>query len=153
MTIRFLKKSLLIGLGVCLWGFPTPLLAGDVHFHNVKFHRCYHAHSCFVTIPGVPDIFGDILLIRLEGIETPEILGKCEEEKKLAKEARNYVNTILENAREIDLFNLERGEHFNLIAKIMVNGKNISELMIKKKFAVPSSEKNPKPDWCKGKTG
>ena len=128
--------------------FSVSAYANDVHFHRVTFHRCYHVHSCFVTIPYIPPIFGDILMVRLAGIDTPEILGKCEKEKKLAADARNYVNTILENAKEIDLYDLERGEHFNLIARIMANGKNVSELLIKEKFAVPVSGNQSKADWC-----
>lgn len=87
-------------------------------------------------------------MVRLAGIETPEIIGKCEKEKKLAGDARNFVNTILENAKEIDLYDLERGQHFNLIARIMANGKNVSDLLIKEKFAVPTPKNRSKPDWC-----
>ena len=87
-------------------------------------------------------------MIRLAGIETPEILGKCQKEKQLAADARNFVNTILENAKEIDLYDLERGENFNLIARIMANGRNVSDLLIKEKFAVPISNNRSKPDWC-----
>jgi len=129
-------------------GFNLSAYANDRHFHHVTFHRCYHAHSCFITIPFLPPIFGDILMVRLAGIETPEIIGKCEKEKKLAGDARNFVNTILENAKEIDLYDLERGQHFNLIARIMANGKNVSDLLIKEKFAVPTPKNRSKPDWC-----
>lgn len=134
-----------------LWVLTPPLATAETaaHFHNVTYHRCYHAHSCFVSIPGLPSIFGDVLLIRLAGIDTPEILGKCDQEKQLAKKARDYVNTVLFNAREIDLYDLERGEHFNLVARVVANGKNLSEQLIKRKFAVPHKEGNQKPDWCK----
>lgn len=141
---------LIVTLSLLSWfgSFSVSAFANDHHFHHVTFHRCYHVHSCFVTIPYLPPIFGDILMVRLAGIDTPEILGKCEKEKKLAADARNYVNTILENAKEIDLYDLERGEHFNLIARIMANGKNVSDLLIKEKFAVPTSGSQSKPDWC-----
>ena len=129
-------------------GLFTLAWANERHFHHVTFHRCYHAHSCFVTIPYVPPIFGDILMVRLAGIETPEILGKCEKEKKLAADARNFVNTVLENAKEIDLYEVERGEHFNLVARIMANGKNVSDLMVQEKFAIPNSSPQPKGEWC-----
>ncbi len=134
-----------------LWVLISPLATAETaaHFHNVTYHRCYHAHSCFVSIPGLPTIFGDVLLIRLAGIDTPEILGKCEQEKQLAKKARDYVNTVLFNAREIDLYDLERGEHFNLVARVVANGKNLSEQLIKRKFAIPRKEGNQKTDWCK----
>lgn len=143
------SKKLIILFFILLIPISQARGDSDIHFHNVTYHRCYHAHSCFVTIPGVPAIFGDVLLIRLAGIETPEILGECEQEKKLANEARNYVNTLLHNAREIDLREIERGENFNLIARIVANGKNVSDLLVEKKFAVPQKEGGPKPDWCK----
>jgi endonuclease YncB( thermonuclease family) len=130
------------------WVTSSPAEAMEPHFHNVTFHRCYHAHSCFVSIPNLPKIFGDVILIRIAGIETPEILGQCDKEKELANKARNYVNTVLENAREIELYDLERGEHFNLIARIMANGKSVSKLMIDKKFALPANDKTGKPNWC-----
>ncbi len=137
-----------------LWVFwetiASPVAAVDLHFHDVTFHRCYHAHSCFVSIPNLPNIFGDVILVRIAGIETPEILGQCPKEKELAVKARNFINTVLENAREIELYELERGENFNLIARIMANGENVSKLLLDKKFALPASEKAGKPNWCKG---
>jgi len=143
------SQRLLFFAGV--WGtLISPAAAVDPHFHNVVFHRCYHAHSCFVSIPHVPKIFGDVILIRIAGIETPEILGKCDKEKELAVKARNFVNTLLENAREIELYDLERGEHFNLTARIMANGENVSKLLVDQKFALPASEKTKKPNWCSG---
>jgi len=149
-----MKLYHLILLTLCggvVWGTtPSPVAAVDLHFHNVTFHRCYHAHSCFVSIPNLPNIFGDVILVRIAGIETPEILGKCAKEKELAVKARNFINTVLENAREIELYDLERGEHFNLIARIMANGENVSKLLLDQKFALPTTDKAEKPNWCKG---
>ena len=144
MVINLLRL-LFFGL---VWASPiSPVAAVDPHFHDVTFHRCYHPHSCFVTIPYVPKIFGDVLLVRIAGIETPEILGHCEKEKELAIKARNFVNTLLENAKEIELYDLERGEHFNLTARIMANGENVSKLLLDQKFAKPVTSKG-KPNWC-----
>lgn len=140
----------ILWLGVFGGTIASPVDAVDLHFHDVTFHRCYHAHSCFVSIPNLPNIFGDVILVRIAGIETPEILGQCPKEKELAVEARNFINTVLENAREVELYELERGENFNLIARIMANGENVSKLLLDKKFALPASEKAEKPNWCKG---
>jgi micrococcal nuclease len=35
------------------------------------------------------------MTIRLEGIDTAEIKGKCEQEKLLAREARDFIRTRL----------------------------------------------------------
>lgn len=141
---------LILLLGIFGGTLALPAQAVDLHFHNVIFHRCYHAHSCFVSIPNLPNIFGDVILVRIAGIETPEILGQCTKEKELAVKARNFINTVLENAREIELYDLERGENFNLIARIMANGENVSKLLLDQKFALPATDKTGKPNWCKG---
>ncbi len=39
----------------------------------------------------------------LRGIDTPEIRGKCQKEKDLAKEARDLVRGLLDNAQAITL--------------------------------------------------
>ena len=146
-----IKRFRLFLLLCIFWMAPfSPVAAIDPHFHNVTFHRCYHVHSCFVSIPNVPDIFGDVILIRIAGIITPEILGQCDKEKKLAVKARNFVNTVLENAGEIELFDLERGEYFNLTARIMANGENVSKMLLDKKFALSATATSGKSNWCKG---
>jgi len=141
---------LILWVSLFVGTITPPVAAVDPHFHNVTFHRCYHVHSCFVTIPHLPNIFGDVILVRIAGIETPEILGQCTKEKELAVKARNFINTVLENAREIELYDLERGEHFNLIARVMANGENVSRLLLDQKFALPATDKAEKPNWCKG---
>ena len=41
-----------------------------------------------VNIPGVHPLLGNEIGIRVRGIDTPEIRGKCEFEKRKAKEAQ-----------------------------------------------------------------
>lgn len=38
---------------------------------------------------------------RLAGIDTPEIRGKCEEEKQLAIQARDYTRAFIEQSRKV----------------------------------------------------
>ncbi len=56
-----------------------------------------------VSIPGVHPLFGEKISVRLAGIDTPEINGKCDQEKALAEKARDLVRGILPTARSIDL--------------------------------------------------
>lgn len=46
--------------------------------------------------------------IRLNGLDTPEIRGKCAKEKKLAKKAKQLTVTTLKNANLIELRNIKR---------------------------------------------
>jgi micrococcal nuclease len=42
-------------------------------FDHVQFHKCYDGDTCIVSLPGLPDVFGDRISIRLVGIDAPEI--------------------------------------------------------------------------------
>ena len=62
-----------------------------------------------------PPLFGEKMSVRIAGIDTPEIKGKCEQEKGLTKDARDVVRGILEKAHRIDLRDTERGKYFDTI--------------------------------------
>ena len=51
----------------------------------------------------------------MNGIDTPEIRGKCQYEKDLALKARDFVRVKLANAKEIKLTNLQRGKYFRIV--------------------------------------
>src|SRR5437016_2415285 len=71
-------------------GYGLPLQAGP--FSRVIFHHSYDGDTCTVTLPGLPDVFGERISIRLVGIDAPEIKGRCEQEKRLAMQARDFLN-------------------------------------------------------------
>jgi len=54
----------------------------------------------------------------VNGIDTPEIKGKCEKETYNARQAQQMVADILKNAEQIALKNIERGKYFR-IARLM----------------------------------
>ena len=61
---------------------------------------------------GLHPIIGEKISIRVNGIDTPEIKGKCEREKYDAKQAQQMVTDILKDAEQITLKNMERGKVF-----------------------------------------
>ena len=58
-------------------------------------------------------------------IDTPEIRGKCQNEKDLALEVRDFVRVKLANAKEIKLTNLQRGKYFRVVANVVVDGVSL----------------------------
>ena len=58
---------------------------------------CYDGDTCKVKFNDAPDILAE-QTFRFEGFDTPEIRGKCQEEKDLAKLAKeetlNYMQTV-----------------------------------------------------------
>ena len=99
-----------------------------------------------VDINEFPDIIGKNIRIRILGIDAPEINGKCAFEKELAIKARDFVQILLDNADSVILKNLDRGNFFRLLAEVIVDGKNLGELLIAKDLAVRYQGK--KSSWC-----
>jgi endonuclease YncB( thermonuclease family) len=116
-------------------------------FKNVVFHYCYDGDTCTVTIPGVPGIFGKKISIRISGIDTPEIRGKCEEEKTLAKQAKKVINEYMKKAKEISIVDATRGKYFRIVADIIVDDRSIAELLMKSGLARLYEGKKRK-SWC-----
>ena len=113
---------------------PFPAFATD--FPNVTYHRCYDGDTCTFTIPGVPPLFGENISVHIAGIDTPEIKGKCQKEKAIAMQARNLVQRMLGQARRIDLVDAERGKYFRVVARVVVDGKDIGASLINRGLAV-----------------
>ena len=119
---------LIILTGLLLLSITTPALAAD--FPNVTYHRCYDGDTCTFTLPGVHPLFGEKISVRITGIDTPEIRGKCQKEEALAKEARDLVRGILRNAHRINLLDAQRGKYFRIVARVLADGKDIGQTLI-----------------------
>ena len=89
-----------------------------------------------VDINELPDIIGKNIRIRILGINAPEINGKYAFEKELAIKARDFVQILLDNADLVVLKNLNRGNFFRLLAEVIVDGKNLGELLVANDLAV-----------------
>ena len=100
-----------------------------------------------VDINELPDIIGKNIRIRILGINAPEINGKCAFEKELAIKARDFVQILLDNADLVILKNLNRGNFFRLLAEVIVDGKDLGELLIANDLAV-RYQGQKKLSWC-----
>ena len=91
------------------------------------------------NIYSLPAIVGDNISIRVKGVDTPEIRGKSDYEKRLARDARDFTERLLENAHEIMLINIERGKYFRLLAGVLVDGCNLADALINASLGRPYS--------------
>ena len=87
------------------------------------------------------------MLFRSNGVDTPEIRGKCLYEKNLALKARDFVRAKLSNAKEIKLTNLQRGKYFRMVANVLVDGVNLERELLDNKLAYKYSG-GKKLSWC-----
>tara|TARA_R110002033_G_scaffold135713_4_gene175384 strand:+ start:72061 stop:72495 length:435 start_codon:yes stop_codon:yes gene_type:complete len=85
--------------------------------------------------------------IRIIGVDTPEIKGQCEFEKEKAMIAKKYLKNVLFNAKNIVLINPGRDKYNRVLAKVMVDGKDLSRLIIDGGYG--RVWKGRREDWCK----
>ena len=91
----------------------------------------YDADTFRVNIKGYPPIAGQHIPIRVLGVDAPEIRGKCKRKKDLARKAKKFTVEKLRNAKIIELRNMKRGKYFRILAQVIVDGKNLGQLLIK----------------------
>jgi endonuclease YncB( thermonuclease family) len=115
---------------------------------DVEFVRNYDGDTITVNIPSLHPLIGSKISIRLRGIDTPELRSKCAQEKQLAKECKKIVYDLLCEARRIDLYNVQRGKYFRIVADVVADGQNISKILLDKGIAVVYNGGTKVKDWC-----
>jgi len=113
-----------------------------------KVISVYDGDTFRVNIDSLPPIVGKNIPVRLEGVDTPEINGKCQYEKDLALEARDFVRSKLSNAVEILLNDLQRGKYFRIVAKVYIDGVSLEEELLQNGLAYQYNG-GKKSNWCK----
>ena len=141
-----MKKILFIV--VCLIPF-TVIKANQSESYTIeKIISVYDGDTFRANIKGLPDIIGKNIAIRILGIDTPEIKGKCEEEKVVAIKARDFSRKALFNAKTITLKNLKRDKYFRLLADVYFDDTDLADALLVNNLAVKYSGKK-KSSWCK----
>ena len=99
-------------------------------------------------LSGLHPIIGEKISIRVNGIDTPEIKGKCEKEKYDAQQAKEMVADILKDAEKIELKNMERGKYFRIAADVIVDGESLGDMLIEAGMAVRYDGGKKTHKWC-----
>ena len=112
-----------------------------------KVISVYDGDTFRVDIDSLPPIVGKNIPIRLNGVDTPEIQGKCQHEKDLALKARDFVRNKLANAKEIKLTKIQRGKYFRVVADVMIDGVSLEQELLENKLAYKYTG-GKKSSWC-----
>jgi micrococcal nuclease len=110
-------------------------------------HGCYDGDTCTISIPSLPSLFGDRLPIRLAGIDTPEKGSRCDRERALAVQARNFLRARLRAAREIEIDLIARDKYFRVLTLIRADGVDLADALLAAGLAHPYGG-GPKLAWC-----
>jgi len=89
-------------------------------------------------------------VVRLNGIDSPEIKSNNEEEKTIAKEARDYLTSKILH-KSVVIKNITTEKYGRILADVYLGNTNINKLMIIERFAVEynGGTKEPPISWTK----
>lgn len=107
----------------------------------------YDGDTFRVNIAGWPDVAGHHVPVRVFGIDTPEMKGKCPAEKEGAQKAKQFTVEKLRSAKKIELRNLRRDKYFRLLSEVYVDNNSLADMLIKAGLAIPY-DGTTKKSWC-----
>jgi len=119
-------------------------------YEGAIYVRNYDGDTITFNLPNLHPIIGEKINIRVIGIDTPEIRGKCENEKYNAQQAQKMVADILKDTEEITLKNMERGKYFRIAADVSVDGEDLGKLLVEAGVAVRYGGGKKNYNWCEG---
>ena len=106
------------------------------NYQGAIYLKNYDGDTIRFNLPGYPPIAGKGIRVRVNGIDTPEIKGKCKKEKYEAQQARDMVADILKGAEKITLRNMKRGKYFRIAADVIIDGENLADVLIEAGMAI-----------------
>ena len=136
---------------VLLFVIAAPSLAGatcyDWPLRTSQGRMAYDGDTIYITMPGLPPELSE-MLVRVAGVDTPEIRGKCETEKTRAIQARDFVVRSLAEARSVSFCNPKWGKYGKrVIAEVVLDGKSLAAILIKNELGRPYSG-GRREGWC-----
>ena len=129
--MKTLQAFCTILLFICILIFISYNVRAD--YNNIivdKVVSVYDADSFFITQRNWPEIVGKRIGVRVNGVDSPEIRGKCKQEKEWAKVAKMYTFNALKNARYVELKDVQRGKYFRILATVYIDNINLADSLI-----------------------
>lgn len=108
---------------------------------------CLFAFPAFAADRGFANYDGDTISakFRIENIDTPEIKGACDAEKKLAIRAKDFTRAWLAKGK-VTIHQSGIDKYGRILARVERNGEDLGEALIKAGLARPWKGRREK--WC-----
>lgn len=101
------------------------------------------------NLKDVPSIIADDITIVIDGLQVPGFCNaKCDKEKQLGFQARNFTQDFLTKATRINLRNVRRGKKFKIIADVYGDSINLATELIRIRHAVKKTATSVAVNWC-----
>jgi endonuclease YncB( thermonuclease family) len=92
-----------------------------------------------------------ITSVRINGIDTPELRGKCDDERQKARQARALVESLVPVGSKVTLHHVAAGKYVNRVVADIYDqqGQPIADVLLASQLARPYDGGRRQP-WCSG---
>ena len=110
----------------------------------------YDGDTIRIVMPGLPNSIAN-MLVRVAGVDTPEIRGKCSSETVQAIAARDFVNAMIYYRKQAVLFCSPAWGRYGgrVVADVWIDGKNLAAVLIERGLGRAYDGK-ARVGWCDG---
>ena len=104
----------------------------DETFEDVSVASVYDGDTFKINLNCSLAVYCEKVPVRVRGVDTPEVKGKTEREKRLAQQAKAFTKDFL-SVRPVSLSNCGRDKYFRLLCDVENGeGKNLARELIKR---------------------
>lgn len=132
-------------LAIALLSFPSN--AANPSLTPIAVTSIYDGDTFTVNIRDCPAVFCERISVRINGIDAPEMRGKCAQEKAKARQAKQFLVGRLRSGKVLELRNVERDKYFRLRADVFVDGTDVGKEMLDKSLVRPYGG-GKRGGWC-----
>ena len=115
---------------------------------TVEVVRIVDGDTLVVNLPCQVSIVCTAMPVRLRGLDTPELRGKCPKERQAALRAQEILKLLVLGARTVRLEQLGRDKFFRIDATVVADGIDEGAILDKKGVARPYTGQGPRGSWC-----
>lgn len=102
-----------------------------------KILRVHDGDTFTASILPWPPIVGQAIIVRISGIDTPEIRDRNFTVLGKAQAAKKFLEDILRSGKVIILDSIQRDKFFRINARVMVDGQDVAQALINAGHARP----------------
>ena len=115
---------------------------------TVEVVRIVDGDTLVVNLPCQISIVCTAMPVRLRGLDTPELRGKCPKERQAALRAQEILKLLVLGARTVRLERIGRDRYFRLDGDIIADSVDVGKILLKKGLARPYTGEGPRGSWC-----
>ena len=142
--MTFLKSKLIIVSLFTLSILPySQAVATELTIKVESVKNVYDGDTFRAFLPGN----SKDLPIRVKGVDTPEIRGKCASEVEAALAARDFTRAYLSSAKEILLTEVGKDRYDRVLAVVLVDGNDLAKVLIDSGWG--RKWQGRREQWCK----